>query len=533
LALRQADEIEFALATERPTLNQRRLALAVVAVLFAVFAVTVAIGLTSSFALVQVRNDAFVLVLAALLFVNDLITAGLLFGQFSVIRSRALLIIANAYLFTGFMAVIFAITFPGQFSLGGYLGAGLQTSAWVYNFWHYGFPIAMIFYAMLLGRVPKAPHRSTAFAITSSVMIVIALVCGFTWLATGGVELLPRLFIDQTHPTPFARLITSTNTVVCLIALALLYIHRRSVLDLWLTVVLCAWVSELAMLDILLYSRFTFGFYVGRGFSLITSVVVLVVLLQEMTQLYARLARSNSALQRERNDKLMNLEAMAAAIAHEVNQPLSALVTNGAIGLRLLAMPDAHRDEVRDVFQRIIDDGHRAGELIASTRAMFRQDAREKSAVNLRDLVIEALTLVRRETESQRVSVHVELPLELPRVVADRLQLQQVFVNLITNAIEAMATVQNRERSVLVSSEVHGARDVVIIVTDSGPGFDPKNIDRIFDAFFTTKSRGMGLGLAICRSIIESHGGRLWASARNPHGSTFYVQLPGAASIGE
>ncbi|MBV8755097.1 MAG: MASE4 domain-containing protein [Hyphomicrobiales bacterium] len=533
MAFREADETEFALATEAPTLNQRRLALLVVAVLFAVFAVTVAVGLTSSFALVQVRNDAFVLVLAALLFVNDLITAALLFGQFSVVRSRALLISANAYLFTGFMAVLFALTFPGQFSLGDFLGAGLQTSAWIYNFWHYGFPIAMIFYAILLGPLPKPPHGSTAIAIAASVMILILLVAALTWLATGGVELLPPLFIDQTHPTPFARVITSTNTLVCLIALVLLYIRRRSVLDLWLTVVLCAWVSELAMLDVLFYSRFTFGFYVGRGFSLVTSVVVLVVLLQEMTQLYARLAHSNSALQRERNNKLMNLEAMAAAIAHEVNQPLSALVTNGAIGLRLLAMPDADRNELRDAFTRIIDDGHRAGDLIASTRAMFRQDRREKSPVNIRDLVVDALAHVRRELESQRVSLQVELPPELPRVVADRLQVQQVFVNLIMNAVEAMAATENRERSLLVSSEVHGARDIVIIVKDSGPGIDPKHIDRIFDAFFTTKARGMGLGLAICRSIIESHGGRLWTAARNPHGSAFYVQLPIGASIGE
>jgi signal transduction histidine kinase len=528
-----APETEFALATEQPTSNQRRLALAVVGVLLAVFAITVFIGLTSGFAHAQVRNDAFVLVLAALLFVNDLITAALLFGQFSVVRSRALLIIANAYLFTGFMAVLFALTFPGQFSLGHLLGAGLQTSAWVYNFWHYGFPIAMIFYAVLLGAVPERPQGSTASAIAASVAIVIALVCGFAWLATGGVELLPHLFVDQTHPTPFARVITSTNTLVCLLALLLLFIRRRSVLDLWLTVVLCAWVSELAMLDVLLYSRFTFGFYVGRGFSLITSVVVLVVLLQEMTQLYARLARSNSALQRERNNKLMNLEAMAASIAHEVNQPLSALVTNGAIGLRLLALPDADRDEMRDVFKRIIDDGHRAGDIIASTRAMFRQDHREHSAVNIRDLVVDALAHVHRELESHRVSLQVELAPELPRVMADRVQLQQVFINLIMNAIEAMAATENRERSLLVSSEVIGARDIVIIVKDSGPGIDSKHIDRIFDAFFTTKSRGMGLGLAICRSIIESHGGRMWASSGNPHGSAFYVQLPGGAPIGQ
>jgi hypothetical protein len=329
-------EPEFVLATEPPTLEQRRLALIVVAVLFVVFAVTVAIGRTSAFALVPFRIDAFVPVLVALLFVNDFITATLLLGQFSTVRSPALLLIANAYLFTGVMAVLFALTFPGQFSPTGLLGAGLQSSAWIYNFWHYGFPVAVIGYAMLLGAGPTKtlPHGSTPFAIALSVAILISLVFGLTWLATAGEGFLPPLFQDPIHPTPLARVVALSNTVICLVALALLYSFRRSVLDLWLMVVLCAWISELAILEVLLYPRFTFGFYVGRGFSLITSIVILVVLLQEMTQMHARLARSNSALQRERNNKLMNLEAMAATIAHEVNQPLSALVTNGGICLR-------------------------------------------------------------------------------------------------------------------------------------------------------------------------------------------------------
>jgi signal transduction histidine kinase len=525
-------ETALVLATVPPTSGQLRLALAIVVALFAVFAATVAFGLTSPSALIPVRIDAFVPVLAALLFVNDLITATLLFGQFSIIRSRALLVIANAYLFTGLMAVLFALTFPGQF-LATFLGAGLQTSAWVYNFWHYGFPVAVIIYAMLLGAgaTNKLPLGSTSLAIGWNIAMVIGFVSGLSWLATAGEEFLPALFLDPIHPTPLARIVTSTNTFICLVALVLLYGRRRSVLDLWLIVVLCAWVSELAMLDVLLYSRFTFGFYVGRGFSLVTSVVVLVVLLQEMTQLYARLARSNNALQRERNDKLMNMEAMAASIAHEVNQPLSALVTNGGIGLRLLAVPDSDLDEVRQVLKRMIDDGHRASHVIASIRAMFGKEHREKAPVNIGDLVREVVGLVHGVLENQGVSLQVELQQGLPRVMADRAQLQQVFLNLIMNALEAMNSVENRKRSLLVKSEHHGARDVLIAVEDSGPGINQNDMDRIFDAFFTTKSHGMGLGLSICRSIVESHGGRLWASARVPHGSVFYVQLPSGVSV--
>jgi C4-dicarboxylate-specific signal transduction histidine kinase len=223
--------------------------------------------------------------------------------------------------------------------------------------------------------------------------------------------------------------------------------------------------------------------------------------------------------------------AMAASIAHEINQPLSALVTNGGIGLRLLANADSDIDEVREVLKRIIDDGHRAGHIVASIRAMFGKDQREKTPVSIRDLVYEVLALVHGELESQRVSLQVQLHRELPPVMADRVQLQQVFLNLIMNAIEAMSSVENRERSLLVKSELHGTHDVLIKVEDSGPGIDANDMGRIFDAFFTTKSYGMGLGLFICRSIIESHGGRLWASTRNPHGSIFNVQLP--VSVGE
>jgi PAS domain S-box-containing protein len=218
--------------------------------------------------------------------------------------------------------------------------------------------------------------------------------------------------------------------------------------------------------------------------------------------------------------------AMAASIAHEINQPLSALVTNGSIGLRLLAKADSDLDEIREVLKRIIDDGHRASQVVASIRAMFGKDQREKSLVDIRDLISEVLRLVQGELDSQRVSLQVELHPELPRVMADRVQMQQVLLNLLTNAVEAMSSVENRERSLLVKSDFHGKHDVLITVEDSGSGLDPKDTARIFDAFFTTKSHGMGLGLSICQSIIESHGGRLWASTRSPHGSVFYVQLP-------
>jgi C4-dicarboxylate-specific signal transduction histidine kinase len=224
---------------------------------------------------------------------------------------------------------------------------------------------------------------------------------------------------------------------------------------------------------------------------------------------------------------------MAASIAHEINQPLSALVTNGAIGLRLLARADTDLDEVRGIFRRIVDDGHRASDIIAGMRAMFKSGRREESPVNIRDLVYEVLALVRGELQGHGVSVQVNVHADTPRIVGDRVQLQQVLVNLIMNAVEAMISGQDHERSLLVESRVHGPNDVLITVEDSGPGIDADEMEHLFEPFFTTKSHGMGLGLAISRSIIESHGGHLWVSGRIPRGAVFHVQLPGDLSVGK
>src|SRR5215469_13008238 len=206
LALSTTVEPEFVLATEPPTSGQNRFALGVVIVLFTIFAVAVAIGKTVPAAIVPVRIYSFVPVLAALLFVNDFITATLLFGLFSIVRSHALLVIANAYIFTGLMAVLFALTFPGEFSPSGLLGAGLQTSAWIYNFWHYGFPVAVIGYVILLSLGTKTRH-ATLSAISWSVAIVIGLVSVLTWLATAGAEFLPPLFQDPVRPASLARFV--------------------------------------------------------------------------------------------------------------------------------------------------------------------------------------------------------------------------------------------------------------------------------------------------------------------------------------
>jgi len=223
--------------------------------------------------------------------------------------------------------------------------------------------------------------------------------------------------------------------------------------------------------------------------------------------------------------RLTAMGEMTASIAHEINQPLAAIVANGNAGLRWLANATPDIDEVRATLKRIVSDGHRAGRVMSGVRTMFKKSGQGRAAVDVNVVVREVLALVRGELDNRRVSVRSELE-QLPQVLADRVQLQQVVVNLIMNALDAMASVDGRARVLRVRTERHEPGGVMVTVQDSGSGIDKKHMDRIFDPFFTTKSQGMGMGLSICRSIVEAHGGRLMASHGHPYGSVFQVILP-------
>jgi PAS domain S-box-containing protein len=228
--------------------------------------------------------------------------------------------------------------------------------------------------------------------------------------------------------------------------------------------------------------------------------------------------------------RLTTMHEVTASIAHEVNQPLAAIVANGNAALRWLRRTPPEVAEAAENVNQIIGDGHRASRVVASIRGMFNKDEHAKVILDVNEVIQEVVELLHGELNSRRVSVRTELSRDLQQTSADRVQLQQVVLNLIMNAGEAMSAMPDGSRMLKIISERGQPDEVIIAVEDSGPGVDPKNVDRIFDAFFTTKPQGMGMGLAICRSIVESHGGRLWTSARRPHGSIFYVTLPRAAA---
>jgi PAS domain S-box-containing protein len=233
-----------------------------------------------------------------------------------------------------------------------------------------------------------------------------------------------------------------------------------------------------------------------------------------------------------RVQRLTIMGEITASIAHEINQPLAAIVTNANSGLRWLSNKTPDLGEAQSALRRIVSDGHRAGDVIGSIRAMFKSGRRENAYYDVNALIREVLALVHGELESNKVETKVELSEGMPKVLADRVQLQQVVLNLMMNAIEAMGSTQNGARILGVNSQLRDRRDILITVQDSGPGIDPHNIDRIFDRFFTTKANGMGMGLSICRSIVEAHNGRLWAEPDVRPGSVFRILLPvdGAAA---
>ena len=220
------------------------------------------------------------------------------------------------------------------------------------------------------------------------------------------------------------------------------------------------------------------------------------------------------------------LAAMSAAIAHEIKQPLGAIVMNASAGLRWLNAVSPDIGEARTSFENVVADGHRAGEVIQSIRAMFETGGQAETALDANEMIRETIAIIRGELEAARVQLQLELAPQLTPVSAHKGQLQQVILNLITNAVDAMRAVTNRPRVLSVRSAASGADHLSIAVEDSGPGIDLEHVDRIFDAFFTTKSHGMGMGLAICRSIVEAHGGNLSVSAAAPHGSVFRLVLP-------
>jgi signal transduction histidine kinase len=385
----------------------------------------------------------------------------------------------------------------------------------------------VIAYALLNEADPtkRLWQGSAGAAILSSVAMTAAVVCAATLLVTAGDALLPRNMLDPVRFSTLRIYIAGYQILLSVAALIVLWVRRRSVLDLWLMVVMCAYVIEVCLIAYPNPVRFSIGWYAGRLCGLLSGSLVLFVLLYEITTLHAQLLRAVFAQRREREARLVTGDAVAATIAHEVKQPLSAIVTNADAGLRWLNRARPDLDQTKAALEQVVADGRRAAALIERIRAMFKKGDLNRTAFDLNRLVGETLTLVRGALQTHRILVRTELNAHLPQVIGDRVQLQQVLLNLVTNAIDAMAA-SDEERVLCVKSDVHDDGAVKVSVTDIGTGVGSQDIDRIFNPLFTTKSGGMGMGLAICRSIIEAHNGRIWMAPNKPQGAVFQFVLP-------
>src|SRR5712691_260738 len=221
---------------------------------------------------------------------------------------------------------------------------------------------------------------------------------------------------------------------------------------------------------------------------------------------------------------------LAASIAHEVKQPITAAVTSADAGLLWLAAQPPDLEEVRNAFDHVIRAGNRAGEVVDRIRALIKKVPARNASLDMNETILETIALTSNEMLRHRVLLQTELADGLPRIWGDRVQLQQVILNLIMNAIEAMSEVSEGSRELVIRTSMNAPDGVIVAVRDSGPGLNPESLDHLFDPFYTTKPAGMGMGLSICRSITEAHGGRLWATANSPRGAVFQFTLHGTAA---
>jgi signal transduction histidine kinase len=338
----------------------------------------------------------------------------------------------------------------------------------------------------------------------------------------GGYAVVAPPFRDQTSFAPLAFYATGANLLLGVLALILLWKWGRSIFDMWLMVTLWALIMELVIIS----GRFTVGWYFSRGLLVLVSAIVLIVMLGETFVLNTKLMRMSMLLQRERNNKLANIDVVVGAIAHEVRQPLAAIVMQTDVARRWLDRTPPDLGEARTSLESIHDAGMRAGDVFGTIRALFINSDADKQLFDINSLILHASTLLSEELKAHSIEVRLQQTRDLPLILGHKSQLQEVILNLVQNAIDAMSSVSHRPRILLVRTDRRGHEAVVISVEDTGLGISPEKMSTIFDKFVSTKVKGMGLGLAICKSIVESHHGQLAVSSGINGGARFEVILP-------
>ena len=513
---------EFARAGGRTAGSEDRIALAVVAFSAAVFVAAAPFAKTP-----LAPVPAFIPVYEAALVTCDVVTAALLFGQFAFLRSRALLVLAAGYLFTALVAISHALTFPGLVTPGGLLGAGPQTTAWLYMFWHGAFPLLAIAYALLKGTPRDAQRSPIAGAIAMTCGASIGAAALATLLATSGRDLLPPI-MDGNRYTPLMIAVVTTVWGASGVALAVLWKRRpHSILDLWLMVVMCAWIFDIALSAVLNGGRFDLGFYAGRVYGLVAASVVLGMLLAQNARLYRRLALEGETRERDRerlvvaNRELDESRAAAveserakgaflATMSHEIRTPM-----NGLLGMLELLSLTPLDGEQRTTLGIVRDSGRSLLRIIDDILDFSKMEA---GRLELRPEPTSIAALVERvrnvysgNASSKGIVLEHRVDARIgPSLVVDPLRLQQILNNLVSNAIKFAERGRVGIEASLV--ERSGGRERLrFVVEDQGPGIAQEDLARLFQPFAQARpsAGGTGLGLSICRSLAGLMDGSL------------------------
>ena len=520
---KEGQEFPLVIATMPATDRQRAIAVGVVILLI------VAAAVIAPFANIQLPQvDAFIPVVQTVVSVADLVTATFLFAQFSIQPQRALLALASGYIFSGSFAFLQTLAFPGAYAPTGLIGDA-NTAAWMFVLWHTTFPAAILAYALFKDAIGVAtlPNRSTTTSVVTTVVCVLAVIAGLTWIVTAKTEYLPSFYTtDIRLQTRFGNQINFALWLWDATALAALLARRRTILALWLMVTLLAWMPNFLVAALSSSVRFSLGWYAARGFVLVGSCTVLTVLIIETMFLYSRLASANILQRREHINRLLTVDAVTAAIAHELRTPLGAIALNADTALSQLRSNPPELEDMDDILTDIGADSHRAAAIISSMRELTKKTTDRRVLAPVEDVARLVLRLLQYDLQMSEVSVATDFQDNLPDVHLDATQLQQVLLNLIKNAIDAMSSVAPEARRLRLTTSFDGHATILLSVQDSGPGIPVEDRERIFDPFFTTKSGGVGLGLAISSTLVASYGGKLRLVKSNSDGSIFELAIP-------
>jgi signal transduction histidine kinase len=521
-SVQNEEDFPLIIANLPATSRQKAIAVGVAVLLF------VAAAAIAPFANIQLgRLDAFIPALQTALSIVDFVTATLLFAQYSIQPRVALLALASGYMFSGSFAFLQTLAFPGGYAPSGLIGDGPNSPAWIYVLWHTTFPAAILVYALTKDAKESArPGRPVMVAIAITIACVLAVIAGLTWIVTTKAEYLPSFYTNVRFQTPLGNLANVALLLWGLTAFAVLLLRRRTILDLWLMLTLLAYSPNFLVAIIGSSVRFTIGWYAARCFVLVGSCMLLGVLLIETMLLYSRLASAITLQRRERTNRLLSVEVVTGAIAHELRTPLGAIALNASTGLSQLRSTPRNLEDMEDILTDIEADSHRAAAMISSIREMTTKTIHRSALTSAEDVARLALRLLKHDLQINEILVATEFQGNMPDVQVDAMELQQVLLNLVRNAIDAMKSSPPEERRLQLKTGFDGQSTVLMSVQDSGPGIPAADRQRIFDPFFTTKLGGMGLGLAISSTLVANHGGKLKLVKSDAEGSTFELELP-------